>query len=95
MTQKFTPKQISILTELKERFELFATLAPIHPVFGYQNFYWDELTELSEICSFVVYTPPNPRGNQMYETGSHDIHESILDWTPRRKFAVPKDDIDL
>lgn len=75
-----TGKQTLILAELQENYIAFAKGAALYPVFCYLNFYWQELTELAAICPYVVYMPPNPKGNPMYETGKHSISASIMQW---------------
>lgn len=80
MTATFSPKQIAILKELKEEYLKFGKGAETCPIFGYRNFYWHELTELAEISPYVIYTPPNPKGNPMYETGKHSIAAAIVGW---------------
>lgn len=80
MTAQFTSKQVAILSELREVYVKWAKNAASYPVHVYANFYWDELTELAEICPYVIYTPPNPKGNPMYETGKHSIAAAIVDW---------------
>jgi hypothetical protein len=77
-TPAFSEKQIAILTELKAIYLKYANGAASYPIFNYSNFYWDELTDLAQICDYVRYTPPSAAN--MWLSGKHDIMASIATW---------------
>jgi hypothetical protein len=77
-THAFSEKQIAILTELKAIYLKYANGATSYLVTNYSNFYWDELTDLAQICDYVRYTPP--AATNMWLSGRHDIMASIATW---------------
>lgn len=72
-------RQNQLLGILRNRYAMFGKNEQPMGVQGYNDFYWDEITELASLHpEYVRYTPPNPKGNPMYETGKHDVLPAIM-----------------
>lgn len=72
-------RQNQLLGILRNKYAQFGKSAAPLGLQGYNDFYWDEITELAALHpEYVRYTPPNPKGNPMYETGKHDILPAIM-----------------
>lgn len=74
-----TERQNQLLGALRNRYAMFGKNEQPMNVSVYADYYWEEITELAELSpEYVRYTPPNPKGNPMYETGKHEILPAIM-----------------